>query len=81
LQASFASYFRKRLSEENFLVCHYLKNDITYLLFMEVLPSLSAVACRWAESIVYGRHNQMSEIGNFKRDLYCPFHCHAVNAQ
>ena len=25
LKVSFASYFRKRLSKENFLVCHYLK--------------------------------------------------------
>ena len=28
LQFSFASYFRKRLSKENFLVCHYLKSRL-----------------------------------------------------
>jgi len=27
LKVSFASYFRKRLSKENFLVCHYLKGE------------------------------------------------------
>jgi len=31
LQVSFASYFRKRLSKENFLVCHYLKTHCKFL--------------------------------------------------
>jgi len=40
LKVSFASYFRKRLSKENFLVCHYLYRHQTYVAVADLSVNL-----------------------------------------